>query len=79
MTLNHQRPRTQLVLAAVKYLKSSMCFRALINQSVAETKLKIKNIQRVQGRVISDRALPFVQVPHVTQTFPRQQPGAPSA
>lgn len=53
MTLSHQRLSMQLVLAAVKYLKSSMCFRALINQGIAETNLKIKNIQRVKGRVIS--------------------------
>lgn len=53
MTLSHQRLSMQLVLAAVRYLKSSMCFRALINQGIAETNLKIKNIQRVKGRVIS--------------------------
>lgn len=46
MTLNHQRLSTQLVLAAARYLKSSMCFRALINQGIAERNLKIKNIQR---------------------------------
>lgn len=53
MTLSHQRLSMQLVLAAVRYLKSSMCSRALINQGIAETNLKIKNIQRVKGRVIS--------------------------
>lgn len=47
MTLSRQRLSMQLVLAAVRYLKSSVCFRALINQGIAETNLKIKNIQRV--------------------------------
>lgn len=47
MTLSHQRLSTQLVLAAVRHLKSSMCFSALINQGIAETNLKTKNIHRV--------------------------------
>lgn len=53
MTLSHQRLSTQLVLAAVRHLKSSMCFSALINQGIAETNLKTKNIHRVQGKTIS--------------------------
>lgn len=53
MTLSHQRLSMQLVLAAVRHLKSSMCFSALINQGIAETNLKIKYIQKVKGKTIS--------------------------
>lgn len=53
MTLSHQRLSMQLVLAAAKQLKSSMCFSALINQGTAETNLKIKNIQKVEGETVS--------------------------
>ena len=52
MTLSHQRLSTQLVLAVVRHLKSSVCFSALINQGTAETNLKIKNIQKVEGKTI---------------------------
>lgn len=53
MTLSHQRLSMQLVLAAVRHLKSSMCFSALINQGIAETNLKTKNIHRVERKTIS--------------------------
>lgn len=69
MTLSHQRLSMQLVLAAVRHLKSSMCFSALINQGIAETNLKIKNIQKLREKPFQLAIMPFLQDTHVTQLF----------
>lgn len=69
MTLSHQRLSMQLALAAVRHLKSSMCFSALINQGRAETNLKIKNIQKVEGKTIAAFSHAIAPGPHVTQLF----------
>lgn len=69
MTLSHQRLSVPLVIAAARHLKSSMCFSALINQGIAETNEKIKNIQKVEGKTISAAITPCLQDTHVTQLF----------